>query len=78
MVQSTHSRFRNLKLANTCSDITVMAFEDKSLRGGNSGVDIYNEIVLHHNKYNNVSYFKKRDRKKNVAVERGCVSLTAS
>lgn len=54
-----------------------MAFEDKSLRGGNSGVDIYNEIVLHHNKYNNVSYFKKRDRK-NVAVERGCVSLTTS
>lgn len=54
-----------------------MAFEDKSLRGGNSGVDIYNEIVLHHNKYNNVSYFKKRDRK-NVAVDGGCVSLTAS
>ena len=54
-----------------------MAFEDKSLRGGNSGVDIYNEIVLHHNKYNNVSYFKKRDRE-NVAVERVCVSLTVS
>ena len=40
-----------------------MAFEDKSLRGGNSGVDIYNEIVLHHNKYNNESYFKKEIEK---------------
>jgi len=40
-----------------------MAFEDKSLRGGNSGEDIYNEIVLHQNKYNNVSYFKKEIEK---------------